>query len=269
MHHSATADHARHDTTRIAAHAAGDIPAKDAAAAALLSGCSTCAELHRDLIAISAATRALPRAARAPRDFRLSEAQAQRLHRVSWLRSLLRPLAASPSATRSVASTLTAAGVAGLLIASLAPALLGGAASTPTGDKVATGQSAGTPAAPEVAGPGASAGAAAGADATTDAIRAAGGPGRSAASTGDTTFSWDGRSGASVAPGNEVALGAGTPDTANFGGAGGAGGDQTTGGTAATITNPWRLEPVVIGSIALLAAGIALFGLGLAARRLR
>ena len=79
MHHSVP-DHASHDLNLIAGHAAGDLSNLDtAAAAALLSSCGACAELHRDLIAISTATRALSRAAPAPRDFRLTAEQASGL----------------------------------------------------------------------------------------------------------------------------------------------------------------------------------------------
>ena len=76
MHHAAPSDHAQHDLSLIAGHAAGERSnPESAAAAALLASCATCADIHRDLVAIAAATRALPRTARAPRDFRLTAEQ--------------------------------------------------------------------------------------------------------------------------------------------------------------------------------------------------
>ena len=73
------AGHADHDPLLIVAFLDGDLasPERDAGAA-LVASCPDCAELRDDLLALSAATRALPTPART-RDFRLTAADAARL----------------------------------------------------------------------------------------------------------------------------------------------------------------------------------------------
>src|SRR5262245_43957955 len=130
MHQPNPVDHARHDLDLIAAHVAGDLSDLERVRAdQLLQSCTSCAELRRELIAIAAATRALPRMASAPRDFRLTVDQAARLRRGSWLRRVLEPFARTRSAVRPMAAALTGLGFAGLLVANLS--LLGGVASAP------------------------------------------------------------------------------------------------------------------------------------------
>src|SRR4029079_1687657 len=100
MTHSIPAEHAQHDLDLIAGHAAGDLPdVQRIRADALLESCTTCADIRRDLVAIASPTRTLP-ATRAPRDFQLSPAQAARLRRGGWRKSLLRPFAAPSSPPR-------------------------------------------------------------------------------------------------------------------------------------------------------------------------
>lgn len=245
MHHSAHPDHARHDLSLIAGHAAGDLsnPDSAAAAAALLSSCTACAEAHRDLVAISSATRALPRTARAPRDFRLTVEQAERLQRGSWLRSILRPFASARSATRPLAAAFTSVGVAGLLVATIVPGLLGGVASAPQRDSVQVGAGATyAPAiAPEAAGP------------TGGALGAAGGP------TTEAGVKGAGDSGMYVAIGGE----------STGGDAAGKGGDTDADEDIRLAAEAAQVNLLLAGSLGLLAVGIALFGLRLAARRLR
>lgn len=234
MHHSARTDdvrHPHHDVLLIAGHAAGDLSDLDtAAAAALLSSCTECADLHRDLAAISAATRGLPRQAHAPRDFRITPEQATRLHRGSWLRSLLRPFASARSATRPIAAALTSAGVAGLLVATFVPALLGGAASAPTaGGAFAPALTQGpvaAPAEPQAAAPGAAA-----ASADSEIVKDAEGSGM------------------------EIAIDDGKPTEYRDG--------------AARLAISQSPNLLVVGSLGLLALGLALFGLRFAARRVR
>lgn len=241
MHHSARADHARHDLTLIAGHAAGDLSNLDtAAAAALISTCSSCAEVHHDLVAISSATRALPRAARARRDFRLTADQAERLRRGSWLRGLLRPFASARSATRPMAAAFTSLGVAGLLVAVLLPGgigLMGGAASAPTQerDRVYSGAA---------------------------ASQAPGGaPGAAADPSGDPYVIGDAdASQLAIAAGGGTATDDGIPKQDG-------GPELEDGGDLLAAETP--PNPLLAGSLALLALGIALFGLRFAARRLR
>src|SRR5690242_9986148 len=127
MHHSIPAEHARHDVELIAGHAAGELPDPERVRAeALLSSCTTCADLRRELVAIAAATRSLPAQA-SPRDFRLTEAQAASLRRGGWIKSLLRPFAAPGWTPRPMAMAFTSLGLAGLLVANILPALFSSA----------------------------------------------------------------------------------------------------------------------------------------------
>ena len=78
--------HSHHDLTLVAALAADDLAGPGLTEArALVDACPDCADLHRDLRAIAAATRDLPAPART-RDFRLTEEQAARLRRGGWRR---------------------------------------------------------------------------------------------------------------------------------------------------------------------------------------
>jgi hypothetical protein len=239
MQHATNPAHVDHDTSLIAGHAAGDLTHTQVSAAeALLASCTDCTDLHRDLVAISAATRALPREVHAPRDFRLTAEQAAGLRRGSWLRVLLRPFASAHSSARPLATAFTSLGVAGLLVAAFMPAMLGGPASGPASQEREAITAAGAPAPSEAAGP---------------VGPLAGVPGGS----GTTKDSTD----ASPAP--------------NFNGQGGEvrASDEADGSgafdfeEATTRQSPMSL--LVIGSLGLLAVGLALFGLRLAARRVR
>lgn len=246
MHPSASLEHARHDLTLIAGHAAGDLSNPEASAAAdLLSACTSCAELHRDLVAISAATRSLPRSAHSPRDFRLTTEQADRLRRRNWVGALLRPFASVRSATRPLAAAFTSVGVAGLLVATFVPGLLGGAGSAPARESAPGGALAAS-AAPQVP----------------TAAKAGGqGPGAAAASSPDADSFKD-----AEASGMYVALGAGSSPVT--------GDDRTlsNGGTEDVELQNATAGPtnlLLFGSIGLVLVGLAMFGLRFAARRLR
>ena len=136
MHHPNHADHTRHDVTLIPGLAAGDLSDSERnRAEALLASCTPCADLHRDVLAIAAATTALPSPAATTRDFRLAPEQAERLRRGSWLRAALRPFGSARSATRPMAAAFTSLGIAGLLVATVLPSLLGSAASPSFGQQ--------------------------------------------------------------------------------------------------------------------------------------
>lgn len=230
-------NHPDHDSLLIAAHAAGDLAGRDLAITqALLETCEPCATLHADLVAIAAATRSLPALATAPRDFCLSAEQAASLRRGSWLRAILAPLSGARSGARPIAAAFTTLGVAGLLVASLLPGMLGaGASAGPTrqaGQAVDAAATAAPAAAPGVAAPGATAGL---------------GP--------DAVFGGKGAENASEAPAIAIAGGATNAPTAAI--------DASTN---TTPSNP--PSPLFIGSLALLAVGLLLFGLRFAGRRL-
>jgi hypothetical protein len=268
MHHSIPAHHAQHDLDLIAGHAAGDLSESDLSRAELLLGaCTACADLRRDLVAIAAATRSLPAPA-APRDYRLTEAQAADLRRGGWITSLLRPFAAPRSAVRPVAMAFTSLGLAGLLVANVLPALLGGFGS------------AGAALAPQ-AGPGGlpaeeaatAAPAAPLASAGSLPITVTGGP-KATGDRGSVTFGTAGRPTAAAdqnAGGAKATLAANPPQNA---------GGQAQGATeqpyAADRLNvreqtvvAEEMNPMFLGSLVLLAVGLALFGLRFLARRAR
>jgi hypothetical protein len=261
MHHPNHDDHTRHDLTLIAGHAAGDlIDSERTVAETLLATCTPCADLHRDLLAIATATRALPARATANRDFRLAPEQAERLRRGSWLRAALRPFATAHSAVRPMAAAFTSLGIAGLLVATVIPGLLGSAASsrserdTLTGAAAASAAPVAAPAVGQSGGPG-----------------AAGAPGAVAVPTPNNEFNaynpTSPRPDAASPRAKDAGASSGTEGTGGVGGAeGGSGTDQSTAAPAAQAA-PQNL--LLVGSLGLLAAGLVLFGLRFAGRRLR
>jgi anti-sigma factor RsiW len=238
-------NHPDHDLTFIAAHAAGDLPDSERTRAdILLATCVECADVHRDLIAIAAATRSLPNLASAPRDFRLSPEQSARLRRTGFLRTILAPLGATRSATRPLAAAFTSLGIAGLLVATVVPGLMGSAASqagterdrTNLGAAAATSAPAAPPAVP------------------------VSGPGQPAASDSaakpDSEFGVKDGGSASSVPGGVLSGAATAPPQDTI--------ESHSERVAATTPNP-----VFIGSLVLLVVGLLLFGLRFAGRRLR
>jgi hypothetical protein len=230
-------NHSSHDVLLIAGHAAGDlVDSERTRAQSLVDSCGSCADLHRDLVAIAAATRSLPNLAPAPRDFRLAPEQAARLRRGSWLRTILAPFVAARSAARPMAAAFTTLGIAGLLVATMLPGLSGSAATS--GLERDQSQIGATAASAAPVGP-------------------VVGPGEPAPNATDGSpaeeFGVKDQGGPSSAPG---AGGGGT-------GAGAADEGSPTGRIAAMTSSP-----LLVGSLALLALGLLLFGLRFAARRL-
>ena len=107
-------DHVTHDPELIAAYAAGDATGTALEEAAdLVAACTECAELHRDLRAISTALPELPAPVR-PRDFRLTPEQAASLRPAGW-RGVLAAFAAPRFRLAApLGAGLAAAGLAGL-----------------------------------------------------------------------------------------------------------------------------------------------------------
>ena len=112
--------HATHDVELIAREASGDLAAGEALAARdLLASCPACVALAGDIRAIAAATRELrsvpdqATTARAPRDFRLTEADATRLRRRSWFGIRSWP---SPGRVRGLGGALATLGLVGVLV---------------------------------------------------------------------------------------------------------------------------------------------------------
>lgn len=237
---SSTPFHAHHDTTLIAGHAAGDLSVSEALrAATLIASCDSCRELERDLLAIAAATHDLPRLATAPRDFRLDAAQAARLRRGSWIRTVLSPFSGARSAARPVAFGFTSFGLAGLFLAVLLPGLVGSSASLSAPERQSTGAGGAIPSA-----------------AAELPITAVGGP-VPAATSGDNAFgsSKDGAESTDAPEAIRPAAHA-TAEPRDL-----------AGQTAVPALRPVS-DLLLIGSLALVAIGAALFALRFLGRRL-
>jgi hypothetical protein len=138
--------HDAHDLEFVARAAAGDLAAgEEITAHERLAACETCAALAADLRAIAAATRKLgPAATRAastaaPRDFRLTEADAARLRRRGFP-GAGGGLAWTARQARGFGGALATLGLVGLLVAAGLPALVGGAASAPTSEDLGSGR---------------------------------------------------------------------------------------------------------------------------------
>lgn len=149
------ARHALHDEELIAAYATGslDEDGDSDKARSLVERCAACRDLHRDLEGIGAALRIDARGVvMAPRDFRLSEADAQRLGgRISPRGFLARLRRSMDSFARPLGASMATLGIVGLLVGS-ASFGLGGATSlqstelTPTAGGPAAGNAPSAPA---------------------------------------------------------------------------------------------------------------------------
>ncbi|MCI0582206.1 MAG: hypothetical protein L0227_04790 [Chloroflexi bacterium] len=255
--------HASHERPLIAARAAGDLTGPELARAdALRERCPACRRLHDDLLAIAIATRHLPAPARPPElDYRISAERASQLARGAVWRRLLRPFGRSGSATvRPLAAAFTTLGLAGLLLAALPSLQLGGAAgflamSAPT---AAPRDALDRTSAPEVVAPG---------GAPTPA--ATGGDTAGGEPTIDTTTDYgpavtaDDKGAAPSAEANSQA----TTAPSREGDDGAEGG--STGDESGAIGGSGGQSPLVILSLGLLGAGLALFLLRRVALRLR
>ena len=123
--HDSSVDHGAHDLMLIASSLDRSVqdPERERAAT-LIASCDECAALHADLVALRDATRALPTPARA-RDYRLSLADADRLHQTGWRRMLAAIGSSRDLFSRPLAVGLTTIGLAGLLVATI-PGFLSG-----------------------------------------------------------------------------------------------------------------------------------------------
>ena len=120
-----SSDHASHDTILVASLADHSLPASERTAAeALVAACSQCADLHADLLALRAATRAMPTPPR-PTDYTLTPRDAVRLRSGGWRRFVAILGTSRDALSRPLAVGLTTLGLAGLLVATL-PSLLDG-----------------------------------------------------------------------------------------------------------------------------------------------
>jgi len=134
--------HETHDLELVARAAAGHLAAGEVIRARdLLSSCEACSMVASDVRAIAAATRELGSAtsrlapAPAPRDFRLTDADAARLRRRGFL-GLGRFVAADPGRSRAFGGALAALGLVGLLVSTGMPSLLAGAGGSAASDTI-------------------------------------------------------------------------------------------------------------------------------------
>ena len=124
MADSARSRHRRHDSLRIAAAVDRDSDVRPSLVRTLLATCLECARLHADLRSLALALPAVATPAR-PRDFTLTEADAERL-RPRGLRRWLDLIGTSrDTITRPLAIGFTTLGLAGLLVATVPGALPG------------------------------------------------------------------------------------------------------------------------------------------------
>ena len=122
--------HATHDVVLLAAVADRDQdPATRETVERMIAGCGECAAIAEDLRLLAAGLADLPPSLPAPRDMRITEAQAARLRRGGLWRVILRPFgAAGLPGLRPLAGAMTALGLVGLLLANVPLALPGSAA---------------------------------------------------------------------------------------------------------------------------------------------
>lgn len=260
MPNSTHADHAHHELTLIAGHAAGDLSDTDRAAAdVLLAACNSCVELRRDLVAIATATRSLPAQSLPARDFRLDPERAARLRRGSWVRAALRPFASTSSAVRPMAAAFTTLGIAGVFVATVLPGIVGMAGSP----ALAPGSLDRDVTSVEAAGP-------------SSAPAAPGSPGAGAGQGAVSTLNPAGYNQQSAPPGrtstdgkaDDVATAAPQVAVGNVDSTGGDAGSGNEAVEPTTLASP-SINPILAGSLALLGVGLLLFGLRFAGRRLR
>ena len=124
-------DHAGHDELLVVAYASDDLSGREGErAAALAADCAECARLVADVRELRTNVAALP-VPRRTRDFRLTDADAERLRPRGW--HGLVALLAGPrlSFAAPIGTALATIGIAGLLVATAPSLFLAGTASAP------------------------------------------------------------------------------------------------------------------------------------------
>ena len=267
--------HTTHDTTLVASLADHSLSTTERAAGEeLVATCAECATLRDDLVALVSATRAMPTPPR-PIDYTLTRGHAARLRPNPWRRLVAVIGSAHDGVTRPLAVGLTALGIVGILVAS-APAIvpmsmgLGGSAAATQGiSETQSITNAAPPPAAAAPAPGSgdtAGGGVAGAEparasdrlTATAATSAPQGPTESAAPAFGAIPPKAVPSGAPVAGAPQPDVAAGQTETR----ADASAVDEARAGT------PFRLDPLLIVSAALLVVGLGLFLLRWTARRL-
>ncbi len=267
-----TAAHATHDPILIAVLTDRSPTATERAAAeALVAGCSLCAELHADLIALGAAARAMPTPAR-PRDYVLTPADAARLRPTGWRRLVGAFGTARDGFSRPLAVGLTTLGLAGLLVTTV-PSILTVGSATSGGPSAAQDSTGGIASMPATV-----AGAAVGRASSVPAPLAPGAPAIADAPSGPPAFAAASAAPAAAASNGYLGGLAAPPQTPLPQGATSDGGAKASGGvtndveavgednTLSSRTDAGVSAPLILSGVLLL-AGLGLFLLRWAARR--
>jgi hypothetical protein len=248
-----------------------------AAAEAVIASCGLCAALHADLVALLAATRAMPTPAR-PRDFRLTREDADRARPGGWRRWVAAIGTSRDAFSRPLAMGLTTLGLVGLLAASLPSVLMtGGATSAPAADmSVGSGAGGATNAPERVEGGGSEVtGAQAPGDpvappATDNVAPAAASARPVPVAASPNALQGDRASPAADQGGTPAGPTIGTPNAGKGGGstkAAGRDADGSAGAVSDAAGGSPAISPLVILSGALLIVGLGLFALRWGARR--
>jgi hypothetical protein len=247
--------HANHDVQLIAAALDRDVTEEvRGASARLVADCDECARLDADLRLIGAGLEALPRSLPVARDYRLTAEQARSLRSGGWRRILGVFGPAGMPSVRPLATALTTLGLAGLLFTAVLPGAFLGSGASPAGQAPAVlsnGNASGTGGAGAEQGSGPKAGASAPGNVPA--------PGASAATAVTPPSGVDLAATARPTPVAEPHAATSRPTDAFA---------VDSGVRTSEPAAPSRPSPLVIVSIILLATGVALFGLRLAALRL-
>jgi hypothetical protein len=257
---NAPAAHEGHDVSIVAALAARPVDLAESettAAQAQVASCTACAEALADFVALQTA---LPGTAtpRRPRDFQLTPADAERLHRSGWRRFLGYFGSPRDGFSRPLAIGLTTLGLAGVLLASIPSATLmgGSGGAAPANEAAPIQQAAPAPAASEPGTDRTALGAA-----PPDAGLPSAAPSASAAAAASTSSeAGTASTEAATAPTDTHVFTGGNPDEVA---------PDITGGVDTALRGDAGGFSVlfVVGGV-LLIAGLALFGLRWSARRL-
>jgi hypothetical protein len=257
---NAPAAHEGHDVSIVAALAARPVDlgeSETTAAQAQVASCTACAEALADFVALQTA---LPRTAtpRRPRDFQLTPADAERLHRSGWRRFLGYFGSPRDGFSRPLAIVLTTLGLAGVLLASIPSATLmgGSGGAAPASEAAPIQQAAPAPAASEPGTDRTALGAA-----PPDAGLPSAAPSTSSAAAASTSSeAGTASTEAATAPTDTHVFTGGNPDEVA---------PDITGGVDTALRGDAGGFSVlfVVGGV-LLIAGLALFGLRWSARRL-
>jgi len=269
LRRNAPAEHARHDlaiVAALAARAADMDETETATARAQVASCTACADALDDFVALQTTLPATATPGR-PRDFRLSPADAQRLHRSGWRRFLTYFGSPRDGFSRPLAIGLTTLGLAGVLLASIPSAsLMGGSGGAAPANEAAPIQQAAPAPAAGGAAPAASASAAAPAPAAGASARE---PQADGSATDRTSLEAAALASAARSTSPSAAASASTDSQVFTGGNPDEVAPDVTGGVDAALrddTSGFSVLFVVGG--ALLIAGLGLFALRWSARRL-